>query len=143
MMAAVRQSRIALKTEPMIVAGIAKDDAARGLKQSELFESCSYEQLAQTPTLLLWSDGHWPEAIPVSSGANDRDWRERHMPYDFVLIYGNERYGQCLACPQAFNDARLRPATVRRGLERCGCDIADCSDVRWPLGSDFQCREPS
>lgn len=55
------------------------------------------------------------------------------MSHDFIPIYGNEGYGQSLARPQTFNDARFRPATVRRALERRGYDRADCSDVSWPL----------
>jgi hypothetical protein len=142
MSAAVRQSRIALKAKPMIIAGIAEDDAARGLKPSELLEPCSDKQLTKTPPLPVRSDGDWPKAVPVPSGAGDHDGRERHMSYDLVLIYADERHGQRPSCPEAFDDARLGPAAVKRGLERRSRDMADCGDVSWSLGSDFQCRQP-
>jgi hypothetical protein len=122
----------------MVILGIAENDAARGVKQSELFEPCSDEQLAKTSTLLVWPDGDRPKAIPVSSGVGNQDRRESYMAYNLALIYRNEGNGQRSVRPQTFNDARFGPAAVGCGLECCCRDMTDCDDVSRSFGPDFQ-----
>src|SRR5215472_2558297 len=76
-MSGVGESRIALKAEPMVILGIAENDAAGGLQLLELFEPCSDERLAETPTLLVRPDGDRSEAVPAPLAAGHRHGRER------------------------------------------------------------------